>query len=104
MWYLRDATTWARDTSRYGSRHRWQRRMALKDLHPGQKCVRCCRPLLPDLLKDSSGDYRIPRGWLEKNIHLDHKDGTDTQYNGLAHAPCNIRAGNGRSRKAVSHA
>jgi len=91
MWYLRDANSWAKDTSRYGARHRWQRRMALKDLRPGQLCVRCRLPLLPEILKDKNGDYRIPRGWL-KNLHLDHRDGSDTRYNGLAHSDCNIRA------------
>jgi hypothetical protein len=91
-WYLRDANAWAKDKSRYGARHRWQRRMALKDLHPAQLCVRCRRPLLPESLKDANGDYRIPRGWVKKNLHLDHRDGTDTGYNGLAHYDCNIRA------------
>jgi hypothetical protein len=90
-WYLRDAGGWARDRTRYGARHRWQRRMALKHLHPKQLCPRCDGPLIPESFRDANGDYRIPRGWL-KNLHLDHRDGTDTGYNGLAHADCNIRA------------
>jgi hypothetical protein len=65
--------------------------MALKHLHPKQLCPRCDGQLIPELFRDANGDYRIPRGWL-KNLHLDHRDGTDTGYNGLAHADCNVRA------------
>lgn len=65
--------------------------MALRDLKPANPCPRCGKPLIPDEYKDANGDYRIPRGWL-KNLHLDHRDGTDTAYHGLAHASCNVRA------------
>lgn len=98
-WYLRDANGWARDRSRYGPRHRWQRRMALKNLHPKQLCPRCSTPLIPETFRDENGDYRIPRGWL-KNLHLDHRDGSDTGYNGLAHYDCNIRAATRGKRNA----
>lgn len=90
-WYLRDANHWAKDRSRYGARHRWQRKMALRHMQPWQKCPRCNEPLIPASFKDENGDYRIPRGWL-KNLHLDHRDGSDTRYNGLAHAECNIKS------------
>lgn len=98
-WYLRNADNWAHDRSRYGARHRWQRRMALRDMQPWQLCPRCQHPLIPDSFKDEHGDYRLPRGWLSKNLHLDHSDGSDTRYNGLVHAHCNLRAT--RRRKKI---
>ena len=89
-WWLRDG--WADDTTRYGARHKWQRKMALKNLRPHQRCPRCNERLIPERFRDENGDYRIPRKWAEKNLHLDHQDGTDTGYNGLAHYDCNFRA------------
>ena len=91
-WYLRDANQWANDCSRYGARHRWQRRIALKNMQPWQLCPRCKRPLIPDKFKDHTGAYRVSRAWIARNIHLDHSDGSDTRYNGLVHAKCNLQA------------
>lgn len=57
----------------------------------GQRCTRCGKPLLPPEFETETGIYELPRGWLSRNIHLDHRDGSDTAYLGLAHAACNAR-------------
>jgi len=61
----------------YGSRHINLKKRLLADLQrrPGQPCPRCGQPM-----------------WPGQNLHLDHDDNSDG-YNGLAHASCNLRAG-----------
>jgi hypothetical protein len=61
----------------YGSRHINLKKRLLAELQcrPGQPCARCGWPM-----------------WPGQNLHLDHDDNSDG-YNGLAHAACNLRAG-----------
>lgn len=83
-------------SNRYGAHHRWLRRKALRTMTLGQACPRCGKPLLPKEFEVSPGQYALPRGWMSKNLHLDHSD-DGIGYLGLSHATCNIRAG-GTSR------
>ncbi len=84
--------SWANDQTRYGRRHRWQRKQALNNISPGQRCTRCGLVLLPPEYEVRPGVYQFPHGWLARNIHLDHRDGSDTVYLGLAHTRCNVTA------------
>jgi len=83
--------SWADDQTRYGRRHRWQRKQALRNMSYGQRCPRCRELLFPDEYEIEPGVYEFPRGWIAKNIHLDHREGSDTAYLGLSHASCNVR-------------
>jgi len=74
-------------SERYGARHKWMRKRAIRMLLTGElskMCPRCGDWLLSGQLEGT---------WAEiQALELDHKDGSDTQYLGLSHRSCNRRA------------
>ena len=67
----------------YGWAHQQARRRAIEDMHDGQRCPRCSRPM-----------------WRSqaRTLDLDHTDDR-SGYQGLAHASCNRRAGQAKAMR-----
>lgn len=63
------------DHARYGGRHQATKRRLLRAWTPGQPCAICGKPT-----------------FKKGRLQLAHREGSDTEYLGLAHDTCNLGA------------